>query len=249
MSDFDTVLERLLSDPGFKAALAADPARALAGYQLSPDEVELLGVQVSGDAGGNSQVEQRTSKASLFGMLGSMAGAGFGHHGDSAGFAGASQGVSGGTGQASIGDSWSTVSEGPAHTGVGGATAEIGTPMGGHVAGIGSPGGGGIGAPLDHVVHSGQGGSVPAGYHPHVDADGDGKWDQYTVRGRADGGVDIYVDIDHDGRADFVGHDYNRDGIIDSADYDSDHDGRFDTHMTDTNGDGWMDTSTRDPRS
>ena len=36
MSDFERVLERLLVDPAFKAALAADPDRALAGYALAP---------------------------------------------------------------------------------------------------------------------------------------------------------------------------------------------------------------------
>src|SRR6266508_4312693 len=83
MSDFDTVLERLLADPGFRSALAADPARALAGYQLSADEVELLHAQLDTGGGGNRQVEQRTSKASLFGLLTPLAGgAGFGTPGD-----------------------------------------------------------------------------------------------------------------------------------------------------------------------
>src|SRR5689334_1626526 len=76
MSDFDTVLERLLVDPGFKAQLAANPDGALAGYQLSDDERGLLRAQVTGDTGGNQQVEQRTSKASLFGLLSPMAGIG-----------------------------------------------------------------------------------------------------------------------------------------------------------------------------
>src|SRR6266545_5529520 len=76
MSDFDTVLERLLVDPGFKAQLAADPSTALAGYQLDDDERGLLRAQVTGDTGGNQQVEQRTSKASLFGLLSPLAGMG-----------------------------------------------------------------------------------------------------------------------------------------------------------------------------
>ena len=37
MSDFDTVLERLVTDPSFKSALAADPTGTLAGYQLSEE--------------------------------------------------------------------------------------------------------------------------------------------------------------------------------------------------------------------
>jgi hypothetical protein len=71
MSDFDEVLERLLGDPGFKSRLAADPASALAGYQLSPDELDILQSQM-GDTGGQSRVEQRTSKASMFGVFSSI---------------------------------------------------------------------------------------------------------------------------------------------------------------------------------
>ena len=77
MSDFDAALERLISDPAFRDALAADPARALAGYQLSPDELDILTSQVdTGTGGGQRQVEQRTSKASLFGLLAPMGGIG-----------------------------------------------------------------------------------------------------------------------------------------------------------------------------
>src|SRR5687767_4586296 len=99
MSDFDTVLERLLAEPGFKAQLAADPQRALAGYHLAPDEVALLQAQVSDDAGTSERtVELRTSKASLFGLLSPLAGigmpladAGFGAgHGEGLGSAPAS---------------------------------------------------------------------------------------------------------------------------------------------------------------
>ncbi|MER7006631.1 hypothetical protein ABT297_26810 [Dactylosporangium sp. NPDC000555] len=71
MSDFDEVLERLLSDPAFKARLAADPAGALAEYRLTPDELDVLRSQV-GDAGGQTHVEQRTSKASMFGVFSSI---------------------------------------------------------------------------------------------------------------------------------------------------------------------------------
>jgi hypothetical protein len=85
----------------------------------------------------------------------------------------------------------------------------------------------------------------PAGYHTHVDVDGDGHWDPYTLRGRPDGGVDILVDLNHDGRPDFVGHDYNADGLVDSADYDTNYDGVFDTRMYDDNGDGWMDRAVK----
>ena len=88
--------------------------------------------------------------------------------------------------------------------------------------------------------------AAPTDYHPHVDVDGDGQWDRYTARGRADGGVDVTADMDHDGRVDFVGHDDNRDGLVDRADYDKNHDGRLETHMSDGDGDGWMDRTAVD---
>src|SRR5204863_155935 len=80
MSDFDAVLERLVTDPAFKSALAADPATALAGYQLSGDEVELLRSQVSAGDAGERTVETRTSKASMMGLLGQLGGMGLGGH-------------------------------------------------------------------------------------------------------------------------------------------------------------------------
>jgi hypothetical protein len=89
MSDFDTVLERLVTDPAFPAQLSADPAAALAGYHLSADEVDLLRSQVStGDSGGRT-VENRTSKASMMGLLGSLGGLGpgAGHDGIGRGIA------------------------------------------------------------------------------------------------------------------------------------------------------------------
>ncbi|BFU42582.1 hypothetical protein [Krasilnikovia sp. MM14-A1004] len=81
----------------------------------------------------------------------------------------------------------------------------------------------------------------PKGYHNRVDADGDGTWDKATYRGRADGGVDILVDLNHDGRADFIGHDVDADRTVDYADYDKNHDGVFEKRMYDDNGDGWLD--------
>jgi hypothetical protein len=305
MSDFDSVLERLLTDPGFAAALAADPATALGGYQLSPDELELLYAQVSTDPGGERQVEQRTSKASLFGLLSPLAGAiglthdsGVGHAVSSAASAhaglGAADGMGGSGGTAGFGpadvhqgfgaapgasqgfgpagqsgaiqgfgpaDQSTTQGFGPAgqggQLGIGESVNVLygGGPSGpSGVDGIvddddvpagGGPLGGGV---TELPARSGFGEVPPPDHHPHVDVDGDGRWDQYTVRTRADGGVDVVADMDHDGRIDFVGHDDNRDGIIDRADYDSDHDGRLETHMRDVNGDGWMDSTSVDPR-
>ncbi|WP_412737264.1 hypothetical protein [Krasilnikovia sp. MM14-A1259] len=83
--------------------------------------------------------------------------------------------------------------------------------------------------------------AAPKGYHPRVDVDGDGRWDHATYRGRADGGADILVDLNHDGKADFIGHDVDADGKVDYADYDKNHDGVFEKRMYDDNGDGWLD--------
>jgi hypothetical protein len=93
----------------------------------------------------------------------------------------------------------------------------------------------------------GQGGGSVVGrasvgdYHVNVDVDGDGHWDDHVVVARSDGGVDVLVDSNHDGRVDFIGHDYNRDGILDDAVTDDNHDGKLDSLHIDKNGDGWMD--------
>jgi len=73
LSDFETVLERLLLDPAFKAAFAADAAGALAGYDLTADERDLLMAQLSAEVGQSMRMEERTSKAALFGLLGAAA--------------------------------------------------------------------------------------------------------------------------------------------------------------------------------
>jgi hypothetical protein len=83
-------------------------------------------------------------------------------------------------------------------------------------------------------------------YSTHVDVDGDGHWDAHTVQSTYGGGVDVLADMNHDGRPDFIGHDTNADGLIDSSEYDHDFDGRFETHMTDTNRNGWQDHEVAD---
>ncbi|MBL7255066.1 hypothetical protein [Paractinoplanes lichenicola] len=84
----------------------------------------------------------------------------------------------------------------------------------------------------------------PKGYDNEVDADGDGTLDDATYRGRADGGVDILVDVNDDGRVDFIGTDLDLDNRVDYADYDKDHDGVFEKRMHDDDGDGFLDRST-----
>ncbi|WP_432986109.1 hypothetical protein [Dactylosporangium sp. CA-233914] len=369
MSDFDEVLELLLSDPGFKARLAADPAGTLAGYRLTPDELDILQSQL-GDAGGQTHVEQRTSKASMFGVFSSI-GSGLGDvlhghgHGVSAhGLPGADMGhrlhdvveqqyggrhaalepagagdgppgasgfeevhtsshqesyseyhsevhtsgtvyhsstyagVTGGTpspapgGAHGLGAALSGISDqmdssgaaqdqgtaglgasggglgaglaglaeqagshgsagpGASAGGVGAGLAGLAEQAGSHgSAGLGASGGG-VGAGLaglaEHAGHAQVPGAAPTdGYHTRVDWDGDGRWDQHTYVNRADGGVDIVVDKDGDGRAEFIGHDTNRDGLIDSSEIDFNHDGVMDARYEDVNGDGWLDRRTR----
>jgi hypothetical protein len=73
MSDFDEVLERLLTDPSFQAQLAADPAGALVGYVLDAEEADLLRQQVGTDAGAHTAVvEDRVTKSSTFGLFSSF---------------------------------------------------------------------------------------------------------------------------------------------------------------------------------
>jgi len=254
MSDFDTVLERLLTDGAFKSALAADPAAALAGYQLSDDEVELLRSQVSADLGGDRTVEIRTSKASMAGLLGAFGGIGLSGNAAPADAPVLGRGVAqvpqehfGPTVNTGLGEVPHAQAGWTGPDGVGG----------GHFGPV--EGGGHFGPvedgpdPAPHYgpvegaegrVPAGPGDQPAVGYHPHIDADGDGKWDQYTAVRHADGSVDVYEDRNRDGRIDFIGHDRDANGLVESTEYDKNFDGTTDYRMTDVNGDGWMDTRT-----
>jgi hypothetical protein len=70
MAGFDEALERLITDAGFRAALEQDPQAALADYDLTDDERDLLTSQLIEGAGASGGVEQRTSKSGLAGALG-----------------------------------------------------------------------------------------------------------------------------------------------------------------------------------
>jgi hypothetical protein len=213
VSDFDAVLERLVTDPAFAAALAADPATALAGYRLDAGEAELLRSQVTTGDGGGRTVETRTSKASMAGLLSGLA------------LGGSGGGTALGRGLAAH------------HPREGfGTNAPAGMSLDG---GEGVAAGRGTGAAESAVP--GAGDQFATDYHAHVDADGDGHWDRYVAVRHPDGGVDVYEDRNGDGRIDFIGHDANGDGILESADYDNDFDGTTDTRLVDTDGDGWMD--------
>jgi len=78
MADIDTVLERLVTDAGFRQRLAEDPAAALSSYDLSAEDLQLLASSL--DSGDDAQrgVEQRTSKSAVIGLLASLTGGGSG---------------------------------------------------------------------------------------------------------------------------------------------------------------------------
>jgi hypothetical protein len=251
MGDFDTILERLLVDGAFRAALAADPDRALAGFRLTPDEVGLLRSQLSADSGGERAVETRTSKSSLFGMLGSLSG--LGGHGSAPGMMppqppeGSGQ-IGRALGELGAAPGHGSVGAAPGHgvlAGTEGQASQASFGMSGGTQTVGSAGQGTLGAATGgHGMLAPSGDHTPVGYHPHIDADGDHHWDHYTTVQHSDGSVDIYEDRNHDGRVDFVGHDRDADGLVESADYDKNFNGTFETHMRDVNGDGWLDTRT-----
>lgn len=268
MTDFDEVLERLVVDPAFASALASDPGLALASYSLSDDELALLHTQVGGEPATEHAVETRANQSSTFGLLGALGGlladgpmggtsglghaatTGFGHASGTSGmgpggYDGASfgpyaqaEGTHGGMGGLSgFGDE---IGQGLQHAAPAGTDAMGPAPSAADgVTGLGP-------APADHAglgpaAPETPSSVVPDGYHTRVDVDGDGHWDKHMLLGRDDGGVDILVDKDRDGRVDFVGHDTDGDGLVNSADYDKDGDGFFEKTMYDDNGDGWMD--------
>ena len=259
MSDFDAVLERLLTEPSFAAALADDPDLALAGYRLDDGEAQLLRSQVVGDTAADvAKVETRTNKSSTFGLLAPFAAMGglvesFGQRladpDATSGFGSAppdAWGTGGGAPAAhsALGDApvaHSAVGDAPvARSGLGSPTVHEGLGDAAPREGLGDAPHQGIGEP-SHGHAEPEQLAPPKGYHNRVDADGDGTWDKASYRGRKDGGVDILVDLNRDGKADFIGHDVDADDKVDYADYDKDHDGVFEKRMHDDDNDGWLD--------
>lgn len=236
MSDFEKVMERLLVDPEFKAALAADPDRALAGYELAAEERELLGAPIATGPTASHAVEDRTTKSGVLGLVGPVV-TSFGIAGGQ-GFGAAPHGTStfGERGAQSLGPAPNDgVSFGHAPRLDGGEsldsvdedTETFGTGRVGQVMGDAPGKDSGLVEARD--------------YQTRVDVDGDGTWDAHTAYERPDGGIEIHADMDGDGRVDFIGYDSNRDGLVERADYDQDFDGRMDTRMYDDTGDGWLD--------
>lgn len=203
MPNFDDALERLITDPAFAAALAADPDRALAGYTLSPDEAVLLRSQVASGPGDGvqSRVEARTSQSSLFGLFqmdgfgdAPSAVGGFGAAptgGAPTGFSLTGHGVEAGFGAAP-----------PAEQGLGGGP---GVPDG-YRTRVDADGDG------TWDVHRVQG-RADGGVEILVDRDGDGRADF------------IGHDVDADGIVEHADYDVDRDGTLDERLTDTDGDG------------------------
>ena len=59
----DEALERLVTDPTFRDELARDPKGALAGYDLTRDELSLLAQQLSAGTLGQCAVERRLRRS------------------------------------------------------------------------------------------------------------------------------------------------------------------------------------------
>ena len=245
MSDFDTVLERLLSDPSFASELSQDPDQALSGYRLGDDEKELLRSQVAADSHGVvAAVEDRMTKSSTFGLFSSL--------GEWSEF-GTAAGVATRQSAEALSHGGAGGSDAPIHTGLGDASGRDLDELPA-VSRLGDRPSTGMGdaetmklaAHVQETHGTHQQADIeeikaPKGYANKVDADGDGDWDKATYVGREDGGVDILVDLNNDGNPDFVGRDLDADWTVDNADIDRNHDGVFDKTMYDDNGDGWLD--------
>lgn len=75
MAGIEEVMERLVTDAQFREQLETDAESALAGYDLTEDEAALLAAGLE-EGGGQSRVEQRTSKAGLAGLFAEAVGGG-----------------------------------------------------------------------------------------------------------------------------------------------------------------------------
>lgn len=74
MAGIDEVLERLVTDPEFRARLSTDPTGALSGYMLYDEDLEILAAALDDDPGTAGAVEQRTSKTTLAGLFAAFEG-------------------------------------------------------------------------------------------------------------------------------------------------------------------------------
>lgn len=74
MADIDIVLERLVNESRFRTELTQDPAAALASYDLSEPDLQLLAGALDDGDDGQRGVEQRTSKSAMVGLLASLTG-------------------------------------------------------------------------------------------------------------------------------------------------------------------------------
>jgi hypothetical protein len=225
MSDFEVVLARLLTEPGFATTLATNSVAALTGYRLSSEETATLTSNAGVVTPGPGEAD-----ATALGAAAEPLAAGLGTAPDAtaAGFGSAPDATAAGFGTAPE----------PLKAGFG---AAIGEPIPGADP-VPPPPSPPDGRPVG-LARKAEEPPLPENYPRRVDVDGDGTWDPHELRARADGGVDILADTDGDGQVEFVGHDDNADGLVDWSEYDTTGDGTLDTRTYDDDGDGWMDRS------
>jgi hypothetical protein len=83
MAGLDEVMERLLIDQEFRRQLATNPAGALADYELSGDDHQVLAAALTYDEGTSGTMEQRTTQSTMAGLFSALQG-GIGPAGSSA---------------------------------------------------------------------------------------------------------------------------------------------------------------------
>ena len=73
MPDLDEVLERLASEPTFAAALASEPTAALAGYDLSADDLAVIADCLDGSRQRRGSTDPPVRPSALIRLLASPA--------------------------------------------------------------------------------------------------------------------------------------------------------------------------------
>jgi hypothetical protein len=66
MSTLETILSRAMGDPAFADQLFADPETALAGYDLSPEELALLKSMPRSEAGASGPAPEERRSFTLY---------------------------------------------------------------------------------------------------------------------------------------------------------------------------------------
>jgi hypothetical protein len=208
MSDFDEVLERLVTDPAFQAALRADPEAALRGYRLDAEERALLRSQLDLGAGADHAVEERVSKSGVFGLVGPVVSS-FGLGASETSALGVARSEPAGVASFGVVDADGQAVFGTRASGAGGGSLGAGSPAVGYETWVDADGDGR--GDRYQAVERGDG-----GVEIYVDQDGDGVADFVGYDDNRDGLVErADYDTDGDGVFDTRLVDDNGDGWLD----------------------------------